>query len=225
LTALGDDRARSIALSNLGVLELQRGNPEKAAENHRSALVITRQLGDRWAETHPLINLGRVLISLERASEARSLLEEAVANSRLLADEAREALSLHVLARAFLAEGAEGAEDRASELISTSLGMASRTGDRLLAVDSLEVAASILARRSDEAAAARLLAAAEATRETIGATREAVDQAGFEAVLSRIERRLSPPELAALRSAGRGDDLQAAIDAALRALRAGPARS
>lgn len=222
LTSLGDDRARSIALSNLGVLELQRGNPEKAAENHRSALVITRQLGDRWGATHPLINLGRVLISLGRPSEARPLLEEAVANSRLLADEAREALSLHVLALAFLAEGAE---DRAGELISTSLGMASRAGDRLLAVDGLEVAASILARRSDEAAAARLLAAAEATRETIGTTREAVDQAGFEAVLSRIEHRLSPPEVAALWSAGRADDLQAAIDAALRAIGARPAPS
>jgi predicted ATPase/DNA-binding SARP family transcriptional activator/Tfp pilus assembly protein PilF len=216
LTALGDDRARSIALSNLGVLELQRGNPEKAAENHRSALVITRQLGDKWGTTHPLINLGRVLISLGRPGEARPLLEEAVANSRLLADEAREALSLHVLALALLAEGAE---DRAGELIWTSLGMASRAGDRLLAVDGLEVAASILARRSDEATAARLLGAAEATRATIGTTREAVDQAGFEAVLSRIEHRLSQPEVAALWSAGRADDLQTAIDAAVRALR------
>ena len=55
---IGDRRCEGLALGNLGNAHYSSGEPRKAIEFQKQALVIAREIGDRRGEGNVLVNLG-----------------------------------------------------------------------------------------------------------------------------------------------------------------------
>lgn len=72
-----DDEGYADALRDLGRLELEAGNPGKAATQFRSAEVEDREKGDPVRIADDLVNAGKVLRVMGRYDDARARLKEA----------------------------------------------------------------------------------------------------------------------------------------------------
>lgn len=85
-----DPRERAHALNQRGARLRREGNAEEAAEQHRAALDIVRDLGDQRAEALTLNNLGLALAHTGAERAALEYLEQAVGVLRELGDEEHE---------------------------------------------------------------------------------------------------------------------------------------
>jgi len=85
-----DPRQRAHALNQRGARLRREGNAEEAAEQHRAALDIVRDLGDQRAEALTLNNLGLALAHTGAERAALEYLEQAVGVLRELGDEEHE---------------------------------------------------------------------------------------------------------------------------------------
>ena len=77
---------RALELNELGAQLRREGDPERAAERHRAALAIVRNLGDRQAEAMTLNNLGLALASSGADQAAVEYLAQAANVLRALGD-------------------------------------------------------------------------------------------------------------------------------------------
>jgi tetratricopeptide (TPR) repeat protein len=82
---------QALRLNELGAQLRRRGEHEQAAEQHRVALAIVRDLGDEQAEALTLNNLALALAQGGAAAEAVQHLEQALVVLRELGDEQHEA--------------------------------------------------------------------------------------------------------------------------------------
>lgn len=96
---LGDRRSQSYALQNIGDVDANEGHQTQALEHYEASLEIKRQLSDVAAAAETKRKMGLSYIVLGRLDKARSLLEEALTESRGVADRTGEARSLAALAR------------------------------------------------------------------------------------------------------------------------------
>jgi tetratricopeptide (TPR) repeat protein len=114
-----DPGQRAQQLNALGAQLRRDGEPEQAAEQHRAALEIVRDLGDPHAEAMTLNNLGLALAHGGAGDAAVQHLEEARDVLRDLGDEEYEA---RVIANLGLVHRRQGHDDEAASLLHEALG-------------------------------------------------------------------------------------------------------
>ena len=96
--AADDPAGQSVAHNNLGVAHEQADEHVEALAHHRSTLVLTRELGDRFGQARALSNLADILLVLGEHDEARRLQTECLELARDLHFDQAIADSLNNLA-------------------------------------------------------------------------------------------------------------------------------
>jgi tetratricopeptide (TPR) repeat protein len=125
--ALNDRRAEGIALSNLGKVCADRGQPRRAIELHEQALAIARESGDRRGECVALDSLGKAHADMGDSRRAVEVHEQLLAIAREIGDRRAEGTALDKLGAAFFNLGQT---QRAIELHQQALAIAREIGDR-----------------------------------------------------------------------------------------------
>jgi tetratricopeptide (TPR) repeat protein len=111
-------RSRALRLNELGSELRRRGDHERAAEQHRVALEIARDVGDERAEALTLNNLALALAQAGADAEAVRHLERALAVLRELGDEKHEA---RVIANLGIVHRRQGHSEEAVTLLHEAL--------------------------------------------------------------------------------------------------------
>ncbi|HTT51481.1 MAG TPA: BTAD domain-containing putative transcriptional regulator [Streptosporangiaceae bacterium] len=163
-TAAGDQRAAASAHGYLGFVSWLQGDFGRATAETTVALRMSRELGDVEGTAWSLISLGTVARYQGAADRAATLLQE----SRSLAEKIgfREGIAWSLEQLGLLA--AERDDPGAVTLLRDSLLIHHELRDRWRACSVLDDLAAFTLAGGDAEQAARLLAAAAATREVIG---------------------------------------------------------
>jgi tetratricopeptide (TPR) repeat protein len=196
---LGDQPGMAISLNNLGLVAQRRGDMAAARARHQESLTIKRGLGDSRGIAVSLGNLGEIATASGDLDTARHLLEESIAIKRRLGDRRGLALSLTNLADVTRLQG-DNATARVLHMESVTLAM--QLGDGALIASNLAGAGYVHTAQGLVASAVRLLAAATALRETIGAPAPPSQRAEQEHVLATLRTALGDAGFAAAWAAG-----------------------
>lgn len=210
--ALDDKPHIASLLSNLGIVARYLGGYAQARALHEESLAIRRELGDRRAIAVSLNNLGNVALDQNDYAEARARLEEAVTLQREVGDRSYIANSLNNLGNVARAQGdyaAARALYRESALISHELA------DKWALAYVLEDIGAMTALQGQIDRALRLVGAASALRETIGAPLSAVERDKLEHLLATARREMSDTAQASAQAEGRQLSLDQVIAYAL----------
>lgn len=113
-----DPGRRALELNELGAQLRREGEPEQAAQQHRAALALVRDIGDQQAEALTLNNLGLALAHSGAEEAAVEHLEQAVDVLRELGDEEHEG---HVIANLGVVHLRQGHSKEAVSLLSAAL--------------------------------------------------------------------------------------------------------
>jgi tetratricopeptide (TPR) repeat protein len=113
-----DPGQRAQELNQIGAQLRRDGEPEQAAERHRAALEIVRDLGDQQAEAMTLNNLGLALAHSGAGDAAVEHLEQAVGVLRELGDEEHEG---RVIANLGIVYRRQGNSEEATHLFQEAL--------------------------------------------------------------------------------------------------------
>lgn len=188
------DQPRIASLfSNLGIIAWFSGDFADARVYYEAALSLRREIGDRWAIANSLNNLGLVLRDLGEVSEARALLEQALAISREIGDRWSVANTLSSLGDVALTQDDLAA---ARAFLAESLTISRELNDRTGLAFLLEYFGVLAAKHGQPERAFRLVGAAAALRETIGAPLSPSERARLDHTLEAA----CPEYLAAKRS-------------------------
>jgi tetratricopeptide (TPR) repeat protein len=109
---------RALRLNELGAQLRRQGDHAQAAEQHRGALAIVRELGDRRAEALTLNNLALALVHTGSVSVAVEHFEQALVVFRELGDEEHEG---QVIANVGVVRRRQGRDDDAKSLLREAL--------------------------------------------------------------------------------------------------------
>jgi len=154
----------------LGDVALGQGDYTAARSRYEDGLTIQHELGDTWVTAQLLNNLGEVARCEGDYARAKPLYEESLARFRALGTTGDIARSLHNLA--YVAH-AQGHDDQAATLFRESLRLFQERGNRRGIAECLMGLAAISLMQKQEPRnaewAARLLGAAEAQLQAIGA--------------------------------------------------------
>jgi predicted ATPase/DNA-binding SARP family transcriptional activator len=210
---LGDYRAAGLLLGNLGSAALMRGNLDQAFALHQENLDVARQLKDPGAIAHALGNLAEAM-QVRGDGGQDPLLEEALVILQEVEDKQCEASIL-----AYMGNSAweRGDLSHAASLYGDSLTLCHHTGDRttIAGVALLERIAAVAHAYHRPADAARLLGAAEALRESLGAPLMPFLRPEHERRLSLLRDDLGDTNLATAHADGWGMSFDTAIVEAL----------
>jgi tetratricopeptide (TPR) repeat protein len=113
-----DPQSQALRLNELGAQLRREGKYEKAAEQHRAALAIVRELGDRQAEALTLNNLALALVHSGSVAVAVQHFEQALDVLRELGDEEHEG---RVIANLALVRRRQGRDEDAESLLHAAL--------------------------------------------------------------------------------------------------------
>ena len=163
---LGAKRHIAITLGNLGTVAEAQGDNASAWSLQEESLTIRRELGDRQGIALSLGNLGNVAYMQGDYASARSLYEESLAIRRELGDKRGIAMSLSNIGAVTFEQG-----DYASArlLQKESVGIFMELGDKRSLAYTLEAFASLAKHENAVKRSVRLMAAAAALRELLGA--------------------------------------------------------
>jgi tetratricopeptide (TPR) repeat protein len=205
-----DPRMTAAALMNLGISNVDTGEFEVGRRHIQASLDVARELDDPQFTADCLLNLGDVLVAQGRPAEARGYLEEAIGIYHATHNAASADAALATLGQALEKLGdLDGARARQA----SALRLRAEAGDQYHVAVSLTHLARVLWRERLAERAARLLGAADAIRDALGASirpsmRVEVDQlvAGLQADLGEgayrqaweAGRRLSQEEAVAM---------------------------
>ena len=92
---------RANLLTELGNTYADLGEPRRAIEHHEQALVISREIGDRWGEGNALGNLGLAYADLAEPRRAIELYEQQLVITREIGDRRGEGNALGNLGLAY----------------------------------------------------------------------------------------------------------------------------
>jgi predicted ATPase/DNA-binding SARP family transcriptional activator len=205
---------RALILNNWSAALIDLGCPDDAIPLLETSARTLREVGDEWAASHPMLNL--VEIAIQRGEYDRA--------GRLLADMAALADRLGVAsltAAVRLRQGAfhlrQGQPAAATGYYRASLGGYIELADRAEALHALEGLALALADLGANHQAARLLAAADAGRASLGTARQPAEALAIAHCLAQLRERLGDDALAAIQAAGRHLTLENASAEALSA--------
>jgi tetratricopeptide (TPR) repeat protein len=113
-----DPGRRALRLNERGAQLRRDGKPDRAVEQHRVALAMVRDLGDRQAEAMTLNNLALALAQGGADRAAVQHFEQALAVLRQLGDEEHEG---QVIANLGLVHGRQGRSEEAVTLLNAAL--------------------------------------------------------------------------------------------------------
>lgn len=180
---LEDKQGIATALAELGILAFGQADLTAARGLYEESLALRRQMGDRPGVAATLHNLGRVAYREGNWETAQALYEESLAICRELGDPQNIAVALTNLG--FLAFG-RGDYPSARARFEEGLAIQQELGDKRRMAYSLEGFAFLAAMRGAPEQAARLLGAAEALRETIGAPLPPVDRPDYDRIVALV---------------------------------------
>jgi predicted ATPase/DNA-binding SARP family transcriptional activator len=170
------------------------------------------ELGDRIGLAHSVRVLSDVALARGEFRVARSLLEERLVLSRELGD---SGLLIHVLGRMGHLMRDEGDYARAHSLYQESLVLRRELGDRIALAQSLEDLAALAGRERQAERSIRLLGAAEAFCETLGARPPVAVPEEYERTVAEGRAALGEAAFAAAWAEGRAMSIEQAIEYAL----------
>jgi predicted ATPase/DNA-binding XRE family transcriptional regulator len=209
---LGDRQALATALSNRCDAATRRGDHERARPLCEEALAVNRALADRQRTAIALMNLARVARGMGDWQRSADVSGEALALARELGLKRLTAEALNTLGAVALAEGDLR---RASFLLHESLELLRLTDNKEEIAATLETVAQTSAARGSPERSARLLGAAAALRERIGAPIPPAERDSVERTISLVQAVFGDASFAAAETAGRGLSLEDAIAEAL----------
>jgi non-specific serine/threonine protein kinase len=163
---LGDADATAGALNALGLIALQQGNAERAATLFGEGLAISRETRDPWIIARALNSLGQTAYVQVEYEHAAALFAEALELMRGVGSRSHVAITLLLSGHV---RREQGAIEEATALYHEALTLSVDLGDKLRVARGLEAMATILWALSQPEPAARLLGAASALRDEIGA--------------------------------------------------------
>ena len=210
----GDRRGQALALLLLGLLAVRDRDAAVSQARFEESLRLFRALAEGWGASFALIDLGMLPLLQGDFDAAARRFEEGLAAARAAGDRVaiqRALYSLAVLARA------RGNEDQAAARFAAGLTMAGELRDRLNAGYFIMGLALSAARRGRQDESARLLGAAEAILQAIGAPlhRYGFEQPWHEQALAAVRAALDEAAFERARAAGRSLPLEEAITEAL----------
>lgn len=211
--AAGARWEEALILNNWSAALIDLNRTDEAIPLLEQSAALLLAIGNAWAASHPAINLAE--IAIQRGEHERA--------SRLLHDLATlaERLSVASLSAAVeLQRGAlhlsQGQPAAAAIHYRTSLGIYHELADRGKALQALEGLAMALAGLGADRQAARLLAAAVASRDRRGLASQQAGAAAIAHCLAGLRARLGDTVLAAVQVGGRQLTLEEAAAEALR---------
>lgn len=175
------------ALNNLGSVTVARGDLAGARTLFEEALTLWRQLRSDGATALTLLFLGQVADQQGDHQRAETLLEESVTMARESRYARAAGPALAALARVARTRGEHG---RAAALFRESLAIRREQGNRRGIAECLEGLAAMADTGRDPVGAARLLGAADALREAIGAPLPHAAGRAREELVTGLRRRL-----------------------------------
>ncbi len=164
--SMGDQRGVASLLGNLGSLALDQKDYASARRLMEEGLAVWRTLENAWGVAAALNNLSIVAFYQNDPEAARALQEESLAVRRSIGDQQGVATSLSNLAGLLVQQKEYG---RALTLYQEALQIRQELQDERGIAVTLEGCADIEERAGNLESAVRLLGAAEALRERIGA--------------------------------------------------------
>jgi predicted ATPase len=215
--AVDDKRTASGALHSLAELALQRGETDAAVSLMEEALTLRRGLGDSRLVANSLLVLARARLGAAEPARALPLLEEGRAIAEGIGDGWSLSLALAGLGRLRLLEDAPA---DARGLFQEALGLAATRRDKRAVAECLQGLGSALALLDDAATGIRLLGAADAVLESIGAPLGVAERRVDDRVRPLLRSRLGADFDVHL-AGGRGLTLDQALALALPAPKTG----
>jgi predicted ATPase/DNA-binding XRE family transcriptional regulator len=210
----GDTYGVARALFNLSTVAYWQGDYPRSGALAEQTAAICRELGDQMVLAYALDGIGMAAYKQGDLARAAQHLEESLRLLRALDEKAGMALALHELG---LIACAQGNLARAGQLLCDGLDLAWNIGDRRRAAFCLEGLAVAWARRPLDAA--RLLGAAAALREVLGAPLPPAERPDYERTLTAVRAGAGAAAFTAAWEAGRTMPIEQAIGAALNSSR------
>ncbi len=196
-------------LGNLGIVARYQGNYTLARALQEESLEAWRASGDKWGISAALNNLGNVALDQGDYALARQHLEEALVMDRQIGDRSAIANGLNNLGNVMrtLQEFSI-----AQTLYKESLAISRDLDDRWAIAYVLEDTGAMYALSGQAELAFRLVGAADAIREELGAPRSAAEQAKLDEMLQGSQATLDDALRIAALTAGRSTPLSQMID-------------
>jgi predicted ATPase len=211
--AASDWRTTALALNYRGIIARDWGDLAQAAAHCEESLALSRAMSDRWGIAFSLHLLGDLAFKQGDLERAEARLEEALAISRELGVRRDMAATLENLGVVAAWQG-EGA--RAVALGREAVALLREVGDPRAGAKSLEVLGSIIAGVGGQGEqAARLLGAAAAVRERLGAPQSPDYRQEVERLVASARQALGEQAWTAAFTAGKALSLEAAVAEAL----------
>jgi tetratricopeptide (TPR) repeat protein len=196
------------ALSVLGALAREQGDLSRAQGLHEESLALGRRLADTHRVALELGNLAKDALLRKDYVRAVQLGEESLALHRARGSNTDIAETLVDLGQAVRHTGDN---ERAAMLLRESLTLLGDARYTFMAVESLEVLASILCALDEAERAARLLGAAAALRTSIGVIRSRKVAADHDRTVAAVREALDEEVFAAAWAAGAAMEFEEVI--------------
>ena len=212
---LGDQENAAHALNNMGIMLTNQGEHTRAQALQEEALALRRAAGDRWRIGASLINLGLVALNQNDLVTARAHFEEALGLLRQVGDPQLLANCLGNLAYTL---GELGERAQARTLYRECLRLHRSLSDRWMLAYLFEDFAALEGADGEMVRALRLVGAAAALREAIGAPRNPAEAARIDSLLAAAGQTLDTATQHETLTLGRSLSLEHAISYALEEL-------
>jgi len=209
----GIDDRRSVAtvLGNMAYVAASGGEIETERTLLEESLALRREIGDKWGIALALNNLGRAAFRRGDHAQALALISESLPIWRELEDRESIGMALRNLGRVAVHQADYA---RARALFADSLAIMCELGHKYGIAYQLEGSASLAAAEGQAARAARLLGAAEALREAIGAPLLPPDLPDYQQTVAAVRSSLAAEMFAEHWAKGRALTLEEAVDEA-----------
>jgi predicted ATPase/class 3 adenylate cyclase/transcriptional regulator with XRE-family HTH domain len=209
---LGDKKGIAQSLNNLGNAAQYQGDYASARSLQEESLAIERELGNKRGIAYSLNNLGSVAYLQGDYATARSLLEESLAINGELGDK-----NIVVILLSNLGELAQrqGDASRAGQLYAESLNMGREIGAKAWIAISLIGLGGLACTGRQPIRGARLLGAAEALLEAIGAVLEPSERVPYDWGVAAAHAQLDEAAFEKAWQEGQAMSMEQAIEYAL----------
>jgi predicted ATPase/class 3 adenylate cyclase len=162
---LGDREQQARELNSLGIVHRHLGDVDTGRALLEEAVALNRELGDKYRLGASLANLGQVESAAGRLDRATEVLREALSVDSELGNPVNMAIDRHSLALVSLRAGRPR---EARDLVCGIFDYVVSSGNTAFYVNTIELAAAIMAALDEPLLTARLAGAAEAIRQESG---------------------------------------------------------
>ena len=210
---LGDEEGAALSIKDLGNIEVDQGNIERAEELYRESLEHWRRLDNEPGIAQTLNNLGFIAQIKGDQRAALGMLDESLVLFRKMRDKqgiARALMNIAVSTREM------GDFERAARLSRESLVLWRQLGDKWDVADCLEDLAGELNELGLPYQATVIYGGAEALRWAIGAPRPPVEQEAYEGRVESVRESVGDALFGEAWAKGSGMRMEEIIDYALK---------